>query len=68
MVETLTTWVVLLSLFIVVLGAITLYVWLSGGGEGGGRRGECKNCGGSGQTIVHGTNGNIQIRCPVCSE
>ena len=65
--ETLTTWVVLLSVFIVVLGAITLYVWLSGG-EGGGGRGECRNCGGSGQAVVHGTNGNIQVRCPVCSE
>jgi hypothetical protein len=63
MVETLTTWVVLLSLFILVLGAITLYVWLSNPAHG-----ECKNCGGSGQTVVRGTNGNIQVRCPLCSE
>jgi hypothetical protein len=63
MVETLTLWVVLLTLFILVLGGAVLYVWLSGTGQG-----ECKNCGGSGQTVVHGTNGNVQVRCPFCSK
>ena len=63
MVETLTLWLVLLAVFVVVLGGITLYVWLSNPDHG-----ECTNCGGSGQTVVQGTNGNIQLRCPVCSE
>ena len=65
MVETLTLWVVLLSVFIVLLGAVTLYVWLS---SGGGPRGDCPNCGGSGHTVVQHANGNMQVRCPVCSE
>ena len=61
MVETLTLWAAVLTLLVLVLGAALLYVWL-----GTARRGDCRNCGGSGQTVVQGTNGNVTVRCRYC--
>lgn len=63
MVETLTTFIVVIGLITLALIGLAIFLLYRGWGSSG----PCPNCGGSGLTIVRGAAGNMQSRCPFCN-
>ena len=62
MVETLTAIFVVLS--IIAFALICLVVYLIVGRVGS--SGDCRECGGSGRTVIHDRAGLMSMRCPNC--